>query len=330
MKVYIITECNSKVGYGHFSRCISLYHAFKERNIEPIFIIDGDENIKDAVDTEKIYLFNWVKKNRKLYELIDGADLAIFDSYSFNESIACKISEIVKFPVFIDDNNRINYPKGVVINSSAHAKYLNYPINSKIYYLLGPEYSMLKKIFWDTPDKILKEQIETIMITLGTTDNYNLTPKLIDFLDEKVSSIKKKVIIGKYFKNIEEIRNMKKKKCELIYFPDAERMKKIMLKADVAITAGGQTSYELASLSVPSIIITVVDHQVQSAEKLAKMGIAFYAGWCENRDLLNKILEFIHQLKNLEIRKKMINLSKKSIKPYGSREIIDVLIKKMN
>ena len=35
MKVFIITEGSKNTGFGHITRCLSLYQAFKERGILP-------------------------------------------------------------------------------------------------------------------------------------------------------------------------------------------------------------------------------------------------------------------------------------------------------
>ena len=110
-----------------------------------------------------------------------------------------RINEIVKLPVFIDDNNNLTYPRGIVINSSVHAEDMNYLYNPEIDYLLGAQYAMLKDAFWDPPIITLKEEIRTLIVTLGISDHHNLTPKIIELLNEKVPEIKKQIVIGKHF-----------------------------------------------------------------------------------------------------------------------------------
>jgi UDP-2,4-diacetamido-2,4,6-trideoxy-beta-L-altropyranose hydrolase len=326
MKVFIITEGNSKIGFGHISRCISLSQAFNEQNINPYFIINGDETIKNVIDPRNLYLFDWIKENTKLYNLINEADITIIDSYSFSDLIAKKISKIVKLSVYIDDNNRINYPKGIVVNSSIHAKNLKYINNPEICYLLGTEYSMLRKEFWDPSTKEINKQIETILITLGINDIRNIIPKLLKILNEKFPNLQKKIIVGKCFRNIDKLDYSPNKNCTLLFSLDANEMKDAMLSSDIAITAGGQTSYELLSLGVPSLIIAVADNQVQSVEEFNKLGLACYAGWWENNDLFDNILRFIENLKNVEVRQKIIKKGEKYIKPDGARKIINIIL----
>jgi len=41
LKAFIITEGSKNIGFGHITRCISLYQAFEERGIIPEFIINN-------------------------------------------------------------------------------------------------------------------------------------------------------------------------------------------------------------------------------------------------------------------------------------------------
>jgi spore coat polysaccharide biosynthesis predicted glycosyltransferase SpsG len=223
---------------------------------------------------------------------------------------------------------RINYPHGIVINGNIHALELNYDKSQEIDYLLGPQYSMLKKDFWDVPIRSMNKEINTIFISLGGSDLRNLTPKILKLIIDEFPTIFKKVIIGSSFKNIKKIENIADPSSELIYFPLASRMKEEIMKSDIAITTGGQTVYELAALGIPTITIAVAVNQLHNVKSFDKLGYNYNAGWWEDKNLLPNIKEGILNLKNRETRKNMIEKSRNIIKPDGSRRIIDYLIKK--
>ncbi|MFW9988901.1 MAG: UDP-2,4-diacetamido-2,4,6-trideoxy-beta-L-altropyranose hydrolase [Candidatus Odinarchaeota archaeon] len=326
MKVYIITEGDSKVGLGHITRCTSLYQAFEEKNINPCFIINGCESIRDLLYKKNFIIFNWIRDKDDLFELIRNADVVIIDSYLIDDLTIQKIAKIVKLPVFIDDTQRVNYPRGFVINGSVHAKDLNYPSSPELHYLLGSNYCMLKRIFWNRPKRHLNYNIKSIMITFGGNDLRNITPKIIKNLNTEYPNIKKNVIIGKYFQNVGEIKKACKKNCNLIYSPDAEGMKEIMLNSDIAITAGGQTTYELVSMGVPAISVAVVNNQIKSVVKLNELNINYYAGWWKDKNLYDKIINFIQELNDVDLRKKMVEIGFKLIKPDGSRKIVENIL----
>lgn len=53
---------------------------------------------------------------------------------------------------------------------------------------------------------------------------------------------------------------------EYVRFPDAERMKDVMAGSDLAISAAGQTLYELARIGLPTIAIAVARDQLGNVE----------------------------------------------------------------
>ena len=81
-------------------------------------------------------------------------------------------------PVCIDDNMRIEYPKGVVINGGIGAENMGYPLKDGVTYFLGIGYMPLRREFWDVPAKEIKKSIENIMVTFGGNDIRNLTKRI--------------------------------------------------------------------------------------------------------------------------------------------------------
>ncbi|GAG12579.1 unnamed protein product, partial [marine sediment metagenome] len=227
MKVFIITEGGKNIGFGHITRCLSLYQAFEERGIKPRFIINGDKDIEYLLKDVNYQIFNWLNEKNKLFKKIKDADIAIIDSYLADVSVYNTLSDLIKTPVYVDDNKRLDYPDGVVLNRNIHAETLNYPKKNGITYLLGPRYTPLRKEFWEVPEKKIKENIESIMITFGGDDAKNMTPKILVFLNNNYPNLIKNIIIGKAFQNIDDIKKRADKNTNLIYYPDAEKMKEV-------------------------------------------------------------------------------------------------------
>lgn len=325
MKVFILTEGGSDIGFGHITRCISLYQAFKERGIIPWFIVNGDESVKDLLIGKNCTIFNWLEKQEKLIELLKEGDITIIDSYLADFELYKKISEVTKIPVYIDDTKRIDYPKGIVVNGGINAERLNYPIKDDVKYLLGTEYIPLRKEFHDVPAKEIKDNIESIMITMGGNDIKNITPKILRILTEDYPNIVKKVVIGKGFTNIEDIERVKDSKTELLLYPDAEGMRRIMFESDIAISAGGQTLYELASVGVPTVAVAVADNQLNNVKEWREVGLVGCAGWWNDKELLNNILACIANLESNRNRLKRSLIGRKLVDGMGCFRIIDYL-----
>lgn len=310
MNIYILTEGGSNIGLGHISRCSSIYQAFKERGYDPKFIVNTDEN----VNNEDYIVSNWIEDN----DFLENADIVIIDSYLADKTLFDEFTSKVPLMVFLDDNKRINYSKGIVVNGTVLASNLNYPSKHDLIYFLGSEYIPLREEFWQNNDIQIKDKIETILITLGGNDLRNLTPGILDLLSKNFSDLNKKVIIGNSFSNKEEIEKAADDKTELIYGPDASGMLNAMLNSDIAVSASGQTLYELACTGLPTIAIGVIDNQVNNIENWQEQGFIYYAGCWNNPDLFDNIIKGIENIDRYESHFKGIS----AVDGQGSRRIV--------
>ena len=233
----------------------------------------------------------------------------------------------MKIPVYIDDSKRLNYPKGIVVNSSIYAEELSYPQNDGITYLLGAKYTPLRKEFWEVSKKKIKKEVKSVMVTFGGNDMRNMTTRILKLLIEEFPELKKNVVIGKGFKNIREIENLKDNNTKLFYYPDAETMKNIMLESDIAISAAGQTLYELARIGVPTITIGITENQMNNIYGWKKVGFIEYSAWWNYKFIKNKINICLEKITCFKLRKETSRKGKLYVDGKGNKRIIDYLLR---
>ena len=202
MKIVIITEGSSEIGFGHITRCLSLYQAFNEKGLNVKFIINGDSTIEPLIKDTEYEIFNWLECSSKLIKSLNKSDIVIVDSYLADERLYGKISENVALSLYIDDNQRVNYPPGIVINGSINAEKMHYLPSNEIDYLLGSNYIPLRRQFWNVKKKKIKRTIQNVMITFGGQDSRDLSLKTLKLLIKHYPLLNKKIIIGNGFKNI--------------------------------------------------------------------------------------------------------------------------------
>ncbi|MGO9014984.1 MAG: PseG/SpsG family protein [Dissulfurispiraceae bacterium] len=326
LKVFIVTEGGDRIGFGHITRCLSLYQAFEASGVLPEFVVYGDASIDDVLKNMRYKRLNWHEHKERILSSINGSDIAIIDSYLADLNFYREVSDSARVPVYIDDNKRVDYPKGVVVNGSISAELLHYPSREHIAYLLGPEYIPQRKEFWNVPDKEIREKVESIMITFGGDDPRNITPAVLRLLVTRYPLIAKNVIIGRGYRNADEIKTAADGRTELIYFPGAEGMKSVMLESDLAISAGGQTLYELARVGVPAVVVAVADNQFNHARGWQRTGFIEYAGWWEDGMLLDNVDGALKQLEDSDRRKKMSQTGSALVDGKGAKRIVDYLV----
>ncbi len=327
MKVFIVTEGGNGIGFGHITRCLSLYHAFQDRGVTPEFIINSDEVVTALLVHSHYEVFDWLRERERLFGRLQGADVVIIDSYLAGHDLYNRVSEGVRSPVFFDDYNRIRYPRGIVVNGAIYAEEINYPQQEETTYLLGVRYIPLRKEFWDVREKIITTELLSVMITTGGEDTLNLTPKILRGLKKRFPFLMKKVIVAKSFTNTKEIEGVADDNTEIIFQLDAGGMKNTMLDSDVAVSAGGQTLYELARVGTPTIAFSISDDQLNNIRGWQKTGFIDYAGDGGDSDTIDKVLDCIERMRESSARTKSSVIGRRFVDGGGSKRTVDFILK---
>lgn len=308
MKILILTEGGEMIGFGHITRCVALSEALEERGIITELIANGDNSILDFIKYKNFQRFDWIKNKEKLFHNIAKSDFVVIDSYLAEKSIYDKISEVTDGKILmIDDYNRIDYPKGIVVNPSTYGDKLDYLRKSDAVYLLGKDYIIFRKEFWNVPEKKISKKVKNVLITFGGRDNYDLANKIANFLKEKFD-------IKIYIVNV---KNNKLTSKEML---------NLMLESDVCVSGGGQTTYELARVGVPTIGICFAENQLGNLTSWEQIGILKNVGWFNDEKLFPTIGKIFNDL-GYESRLKMSKTGKEYFDGQGSKRIAEEIVK---
>ena len=329
MKVSIITEGFQNTGYGHITRCLSLLQAFESRNIFPTLYINGDENSKAFLTTGNFKILNWLGNPTLLVAEIKNSDVVIIDSYLAGKDFYENLSWHGRISLFIDDTLRIEYPNGIILNGTINAETFPYKKKNGTDYLLGSKFIPLRKEFWNIPSRKHNQILTSVLITFGGQDNKNLTPAILRALSEAFPNIKKDVVIGSGFKNQSDIEKLADENTKLYYAPDASGMRELMLSNDVAISAAGQTLYELAATGSPTIAIAVAENQRSNILEWKKKGFIIDPIFSSDVNFLRKIIELIESYKSISLRKKSGNAGRENVDGQGSLRAVQFVIEKL-
>ena len=106
-------------------------------------------------------------------------------------------------------------------------------------------------------------------------------------------------------------------------------MRDLMLKADISISAGGQTLYELARTGTPTVAVGVADNQKYNLQNWAELGFIEFAGFWNERNIENRILESFKRLLPLEERVKRSQVGQSLVDGQGARRVVQYLLSKV-
>jgi len=321
-KVVIFTEGSSTIGFGHITRCLSLAQALTLKGIEVLFVLGGDEWALKLVE-EVGFKGIPVGDLNKVKDFPEGEG-AFVDSYLAGEEFYKKLSQRYKVKVYLDDYFRLDYPDGYILNYipalEVPPKYKNKPL------LWGEKYHLLRKPFWDVPKKETRQKVEEILITFGGDDLRNMSLKVAKTVLENIEGIRLNIVVGGGFKNkhlLEELPKQNPERVRLFYNLTAEGMRDLMLRSDLAVSAGGQTLFELARVGLPVVPIGVAENQLNNLEGFKKLGFLKDYLWWEDKNLEEKLLTEIEKLLPQKERVKISNLGREIIDGKGALRVAE-------
>lgn len=324
MTVKILTEAGLKIGYGHFFRCLSLYDELVTRGVETQMLLYGDSFDDELINNRKIINQDWIN-DTNFYNKISKEDYVIIDSYKVDSKRLQEISENAKKVLYIDDTNRLNYPKGIIVNPSLSGEYISYPDQDGQTLLTGMNYIILRDAFLNLEKNSSSNHYNRALVMLGGTDIDNLTESIIEEVCLQNTKLSYDVIVPQnkieYFK--------KKYTTENISFftnLSADEMATLMSGIDFAITGAGQTIFELIYLEIPFVTIQVVDNQkynVRAVKEFLMDEMVLQSNDPDFLDKLNQRVKFLIMDENRVILSRQIN---NLIDGLGSKRIIDELL----
>ncbi|MGB2601417.1 MAG: UDP-2,4-diacetamido-2,4,6-trideoxy-beta-L-altropyranose hydrolase, partial [Candidatus Omnitrophota bacterium] len=125
--ICILTEGGGDRGFGHITRCLSLYQACKRKSVRAELIVNGDDSVLDLLKGAQYVMLDWLSETKKLKGMISSANIVIVDSYLAGKGLYDSLSEATRGQlVMMDDYRRVNYPEGIIVNPSICGEKFDY------------------------------------------------------------------------------------------------------------------------------------------------------------------------------------------------------------
>jgi len=274
--IYIFTEAGGNCGFGHLSRCISLYDECVSRGLEAKLVVNAFSKLPESVGERMVVVRDWLDLSF-LRELLHSEDYTVVDSYLAAYEIYKLISDVCKNVVFIDDYMRISYPKGIVICPALYGNKLPYPVIDGVTYYGGSDYIILRSEFHGSAGLKTQHTGEParFLITMGGTDILELTAPVLSAICKEFPAVQKSVVIGSELFDETAVNTAADGNTQLLVALDTKQMSDIIMQVDFAVTTAGQTIHELLRYGVPMIPILVADNQRNNIQGLSDLGFSY-------------------------------------------------------
>ena len=334
----IRADAGIHIGTGHMMRCLALAQAWQDRGGHVVFAMATEAQALEAriyeEGMELVHLTTSKPGNTKdAQELVElarnkGADWIVVDGYHFNADYQRKIKDAGLRLLFIDDcGHAEHYWADIVLNQNLHAYeglYANRAPYTQL--VLGTRYVLLRREFlkWRNWKREIPEVARKVLVTMGGVDPENVTLKVIRALEKvKVDGLEAVIVVGSSNHHYNELKTaVQNSNISIRLEKDVKNMPELMAWADVAVSAGGTTCWELAFMGVPFVVITLAENQRPVAEGLNNAGCAVDLGWHHNLS----VSEIEDRLKSLLLdQKRRMEMAECGQRIVDGKGIIKVL-----
>ncbi|MBS5113596.1 MAG: UDP-2,4-diacetamido-2,4,6-trideoxy-beta-L-altropyranose hydrolase [Coprobacillus cateniformis] len=283
-------DCNSHIGMGHLMRCLAIADNLKKDVLFVTRSIEAREILEEK--NYKVYLSNGVYNNvfldENIYQLISKKkkiDLCIVDSYYVNNNFFNSLRKYAKI-LYIDDLNLKKWDVDYLLNNNLSAFYRDYDKlykKSKTKLFLGPKYLLLRDEFLKCSPICIKQKVNNVFISSGGSDSCKSVLRILNILIEiiELKQIHFHVLVGRLNQSLYELLELEKKYPFIKIYYNISYVDKIMKKCDLAISAAGNTLYELSYLGIPTLTYIIAANQELGARVFEKQHLIASLGYMD-------------------------------------------------
>ena len=287
-----------------------------------MFHVDADDGSQVSVGHPATFV-NWQTPSALTHCVSGRWDIAIVDSYRADEPTIGTIANNSEKTAFFDDDNRLPYPKGFLINGSPGAHGVGYPKSAAVCNLLGAQYQVLRKEFWGaTPVEVAPRVVNTL-ITFGGSGLDERVAQYVDVISHRFPDIHHHVVSP-------DSRVTTGSNVSVYGRLSAAEMIGLMNRCDLAVSGGGQTLAELAVLGIPVVCVGVAENQRHNIEGWRIGNTLDFAGWLDEADTLERTTALIEGNMGYAVRKEKSLNGQSLIDGRGARRIVQALLGETN
>ncbi len=332
-------DAGAEIGTGHIMRCLALAQAWQAKGGRVIFAVAAGVELESRIRAEGVEVEiipaqpGTDDDEARTVELCARSKTAwlVLDSYHFSAEYCRNLRSAVPRMLLIDDGEKRRACEcDVVLNPDPDASSKAYPRQQgNAQFLLGPEYALLRREFLQVRvDRVeIAAKAKRVLVTLGGGDAQNVTLAVVQALDELNDlELELTVVTGasyRYRSSLEESVTVSAHATTLL--SNIEDMPALMAGADLAITAGCGTCYELAFMKVPMFVITTAKNQEPMVAALSSAGAAVDGGWCVSLERSALAASLRRVICDRELRRNLVDNAGRLVDGRGAERVIQTM-----
>ena len=278
-RILFIANAGPAVGGGHVMRSLSLARALEPHGAECVFLAPPVaasilDHFAPQMSREEVTSLD----PASIADAVTGVpfDAVVFDHYGLSraehEAVAAGRPTLV-----IDDLADRPLAADLVLDAGPARVEADYALLTDAQLLLGPRYAPLRPEFAALREAAIARRggpVERVLVALGLTDVGGVTAKVVDRLRQRSGQLAFDVVLGGGAPSLPGLTRIAAHDPRVTLHVDAQDMAQLTLDADVAIGAGGSTTWERCTLGLPSVLLVLAENQRAAARALVERDAA--------------------------------------------------------
>ncbi len=301
-RLQVRADASAAVGTGHVMRMLALAQAARRTSGRPavFFCEELPPALRARLEAEgcEVRMLPSVaspegdaRATLAELEAMGGEAVLVADGYRFGPGFQTALrAGGVRLMVMDDNGENGAYECDWILNQNIHATeafYRRRPAGARV--LLGPRFALLREEFLRAgpASREIPAQARRVLVTMGGADPGNMTGAILTGL-AKLGPVDGElcVVLGGGNSRGEEIERAARVLpwATVRVARNVIDMAPVLAQADLAVTAGGSTCWEMCLLGLPMLVISIAENQRMLAQGLGAAGAACVAGYAGEFD----------------------------------------------
>ena len=275
LAIVLRADAGPGLGVGHAMRCLALGQAWRDRAARVVFATrEGAPGVEARMRDEGIEVVRVAPTDAPMspreavrVAVETGAAWTVVDGAPVDDALIDALHDVGCRVAMVDDEGAACAARpDVIVNQNSYAAaslYADCAATTRL--LLGPTYALLRREFRDRPtgQRDIPAVGRKVLVTLGGSDPDNATSLVLSAIESVgMEPLEVVVAVGASNLHAEAIsRQAAKSRAFVRVERDTTRMAELMAWADVAVSSGGSTVWELAFMGLPSLVGSIAADQ---------------------------------------------------------------------
>lgn len=311
MRIAFRTDASSQIGTGHVMRCLTLADALHEEGAECQFICREHEgHLMDHIQSRGYAVHalprpdvgvplesdlahahwlgvDWqtdaVQTRQAL--VVEPHHWLIIDHYALDRRWESALRSSSKRIMAIDDLADRQHDCDLLLDQNYGSSAERYrrlaPADCTQCY--GPEYALLKPVYAEQRAQLPVRRdwrVRRVLIYFGGgADVANLTNMAVQaFQEPELASIELNIVVGTAYAHQSSLKELVAERRNSTIYQQLPDLANLMANSDLAIGAGGSTTWERCCMGLPTIAISIAENQRPACEALTADKVISYLG----------------------------------------------------